>query len=81
MKNLRNSNRKPTHRGAILREDILPKLGVTQAYFANHLGVSRLTVSDLLLKKRALRAEKAFRISRVIGASAESWLRMQEAID
>ena len=81
MKNLRNSNRKPTHPGAILRKDILPKLGVTQAYFANHLGVSRLAVSDLLLEKRALTAEMAVRISRVIGASAESWLRMQEVID
>jgi len=45
------------------------------------LDVGCLTVSNLLLEKRALTAEMAVRVSRVIGAFAESWLRMQEAID
>lgn len=42
---LRNPSRKPTHPGAILREDVLPALGVTQAVFASHLGVSHLIIS------------------------------------
>ncbi len=81
MKSLRNANRKPTHPGAILREDVLPKLGITQATFANYLGVSRLSVSDLLLEKRSLTTEMAVCIAKVIGGSPESWLRMQEALD
>jgi len=80
MKSLRNPNRKPTHPGAVLREDVLPALGMTQGEFAQHLGVSRLTVSELLLEKRALSAEMAVRLSRVVGGSPESWLRMQEAV-
>jgi len=80
MKSLRNPNRRPTHPGAILREDVLPALGMTQGEFAEHLGVSRLTVSELLLEKRALSAEMAVRLSRVVGRSPESWLRMQEAV-
>lgn len=80
MKSRRNPSRRPTHPGAILREDVLPSLGITQAEFANYLGVSRLTVSELLLEKRALTAEMAVRLSRVVGGSPESWLRMQEAI-
>lgn len=81
MKSLRNPDRKPTHPGAVLREDILPELGITQSTFAEHLGVSRLTVSEILHEKRSLTAEMAVRISKVIGGSPESWLRMQEALD
>ena len=81
MKSLRNPNRKPTHPGAVLREDVLPELGITQAILASHLGVSRLTVSDLLHEKRALTADMAVRVAKVIGGAPESWLRMQEALD
>jgi addiction module HigA family antidote len=81
MRSLRNPNRRPTHAGAILREDILAELDITQAAFANHLGVSRLTVSEILLEKRGLSAEMAVRISKVLGGTPESWLRMQEAVD
>jgi len=78
---MRNPNRRPTHPGAVLREDIMPELGVTQAVLASYLGVSRLTVSELLHEKRGLTAEMAVRVSRVVGGSPESWLRMQEALD
>lgn len=81
IKSLRNPNRKPTHPGAILREDVLPELGITQGAFAIHLGVSRLTVSDILHEKRGVSAEMAVRIAKVIGGSPESWLHMQEAVD
>ena len=78
---MRNPNRRPTHPGAVLREDVLPELGVTQSIFASHLGVSRLTVSELLHEKRSLTAEMVVRVSKVVGGSPESWLRMQEALD
>ena len=81
MKSLRNPNRKPTHPGAALREDVLPELGITQATLAIHLGVSRPTVSDLLHEKSALTAEMAVRVAKVIGGTPESWLRIQEALD
>ena len=81
MKSLRNTNRRPTHPGEILREDVLPALGVTQAVLASHLGVSRLTVSEILHEKRGISAEMAVRIARVIGGTPQSWLHMQEAVD
>ena len=49
---MRNPKRRPTHPGAVLREDVMPELGITQEVFATHLGVSRLTVSELLHEKR-----------------------------
>lgn len=81
IKSLRNINRRPTHPGEILREDVLPALDITQAVFASHLGVSRLTVSEVLHEKRGISAEMAVRIARVIGGTPQSWLHMQEAID
>ncbi len=81
MKSLRNPNRRPTHPGAILRDDVLPALEVTQGRFAELIGVSRLTVSQLLHEHRALSPDMAMRMEKLLGTSAESWLRMQEAID
>ena len=81
MKSLRNPNRRPTHPGAVLREDVLPGLDVTQGKLAELLGVSRLTVSQLLHEHRALSPDMAMRLEKLLGTSAESWLRMQEAVD
>ena len=74
-------NRRPTHLGVVLWEDVMPALGITQAMLASHLGVSRLTVSELLHDTRGSTAEMAVRVSRVVGGSPERWLRMQEALD
>lgn len=81
MTTLRNPKRRPTHPGVILREDVLPALSMTQTEFARRLGVSRLTVSDLLLEKRTLSPDMAIRIGRLTNTTPESWLRMQEALD
>jgi addiction module HigA family antidote len=81
MKSLRNPNRRPTHPGAVLREDVLPALKMTQTEFAKLLGVSRLSVSDLLHEKRALSPEMAVRVATLLNTSPESWLRMQQAVD
>lgn len=78
---LRNPNRKPTHPGAILREDVLPALGMTQIELSRRLAVSRLTVSDLLHEKRSLSVDLAIRLGKLTGTTPESWLRMQEALD
>ena len=81
MKSMRDLKRKPSHPGVILREDVLPALKMSQTEFAKRLGVSRLTVSDLLLEKRSLTADMAMRIATLLNTSPESWLRMQEALD
>jgi len=80
MKSLRDANRRPTHPGAVLREDVLSALAMTQTELAGLLGVSRLTVSELLHEKRALSPDMAVRIATLLQTSPESWLRMQEAV-
>lgn len=81
MKSLRNPKRRPTHPGEVLREDLLTALEMTQTELARRLGVSRLSVSELFLEKRALSADMAVRIGRLTNTTPESWLRMQEAVD
>jgi len=81
MKSLRNPNRRPTHPGAILREDVLPALEMTQTELAQRLGVSRLSVSELRHEKRSMTPEMAARVGKLLNTSPESWLRMQESVD
>ena len=81
MKTLRDRRRAPTHPGAILREDVLPALRMSQQAFADRLGVSRVTVNTLLQERRDLSAELAARIAKLLGHTPESWIRMQEALD
>jgi len=80
MKSLRKM-RKPTHPGALLREDVLPALNISQTGLAKRLGVSRLTVSELLHEKRALSPDMAMRLARLLNTTPESWLNMQQALD
>lgn len=81
MKSLRDPQRKPTRPGAILREDVLPKLKLTQAEFAERLGVSRRTVSEILHERRLVTVDMAVRLGKLLGNGPDSWLRMQQAVD
>jgi antitoxin HigA-1 len=74
-------NRRPTHPGAILREDSLPAIGLTNTEFAKVLGVSTRTLSELLKERSRLTVDLAHRISLALGMSPEIWLRMQQAVD
>lgn len=73
--------RKPTHPGALLREDIAPALNITQTELARRLRVSRVTVSELLHEKRAVSVDMALRLGRLTKTTPESWLNMQQAYD
>jgi antitoxin HigA-1 len=51
---------------------------MTRTEFGRRLGVSRLTVSELLLEKRGLCPEIAARIGRLLNTTPESWLRRRK---
>lgn len=81
MDTLRNKNHAPTHPGALLREVVLPELGITQAEFADRLEVSRRTVSEILHGRRPITPDMAIRLGKLLGNGAGLWLRMQQAVD
>ncbi len=72
---------RPTHPGAMLREDYLPDYGLTVSGLATALGVSRQTINELLRERRALSPEMALRLSRIFGNSPEFWLNAQRSLD
>lgn len=81
MQTLRDQNRKPTHGGAILREDILPTLNMTQGELAEKLKVSRRTISEILHEKRPITPDMAIRIGVFTNTTPQSWLNMQQTLD
>ncbi len=78
---LRDPTRRPTHPGAILREDVLPalRIGVTEA--AQKLGVSRQALHAVLSERASVTPEMAVRIGKFCGNGADVWLRMQMVRD
>jgi len=73
--------RRPTHPGAILREDFMPDYHLTVSGLAEALGVSRRTVNELVRERRSLSPEMALRLSGLFGNSPESWHDQQRAVD
>jgi antitoxin HigA-1 len=76
-----NRKRRPTHPGAILREDILPAAGINQTQLADLIGVSRRTVHEVVQGRRPISVDMAQRLSRILGNSPQFWLNMQQAVD
>ena len=73
--------RVPTHPGEILREDVLPSLGLSVSEAARQLRVSRQTLHRILAGTSAVTPDMAVRLGRFCGNEPGLWLRMQEAFD
>ncbi len=73
--------RKPTHPGELIREDLLTDAGLTQSQLAQSLGVSRKTITDLVNEHRRVTPDLAFRLARFFNSTPEMWLNMQQAVD
>jgi len=68
------------HPGAVLREDVLPALGLSISEAARQLGVTRQTLHRILAEKVSVTPEMAARLGRFCGGPG-LWLRMQQACD
>lgn len=68
------------HPGEFLRET-LDDMALTQAAFAEAIGVSPMRVSHLLRGDRPVTAELALRLGRALGQTPQYWLNLQTAFD
>ena len=73
--------RAPTHPGAILREDVLPRLNLSVSEAARLLRVTRQTLHRILAGRAAVTPEMAIRLGKFCGNGPGLWLRMQQAYD
>lgn len=72
----------PPHPASILREDVLPDLGLSVAEAARQLGISRVQLSRVLNERAAITPDMALRLEQWIsGLKAETWLRIQSDYD
>ena len=71
----------PPHPGSILREDVLPALGLSVTEAAAQLGVGRVALSRVVNGAAAMSADLAIRLAQALGGSAQSWLRLQADYD
>jgi antitoxin HigA-1 len=74
-------DRRPTHPGAILREDVLPAIGEPVSAVAKKLGVTRQHLHRVLAEKAPVSPEMAVRLGKFCGNGPGLWLRMQQAYD
>ena len=71
----------PTHPGELLLEEIMPAAGLSQGRLAELLGVSRLTISEIVTEKRGVSADMAHRLARLFKTSPDLWLALQTDVD
>ena len=71
----------PPHPGEILKQDVLPDLGLTVTEAARQLRVTRVALSRIVNGNASISPEMAIRLSAWLDTSPEVWLRMQIAYD
>ena len=81
LEQLKRRNVRPTTPGAFLRDSVLPDLGISQGELSRRIEVSRRTINDLLLEKRSMSADMAWRIGKLLGNGTTFWLEMQRNVD
>ena len=73
----------PVHPGEILREDVLPALGISIVEAAGKLGVTRQTLHRIIAREnpRPVTPEMAVRLGKLCGNGPRLWLNLQSAFD
>ena len=67
----------PTSVGAMLKEEFIGPMNITQGELAKAMGVGRKTVNELCGNRRGVTAETAFLLAKVLGTTPEFWLNLQ----
>ena len=71
----------PPHPGGIVRRQCLEPLGLSVTGAAEHLGVARQSLSELVNERSGVSVDMAIRLSKAFGSTPETWLGMQMAYD
>jgi addiction module HigA family antidote len=73
--------RKPTSPGEILSEEFLKPMGLTQKYFADHIGCDVKVINRIVNEKTSVTAEMAIKIAAALNTTPDFWLNAQKSMD
>ena len=74
-------NRRPTPPGEILRYEFLEPLGMTQLQLATAIGITRVRINEIILGKRSITPDTAFRLAQYFNTTPDFWLGLQMDVD
>ncbi|MEO5510300.1 MAG: HigA family addiction module antitoxin [Longimicrobiales bacterium] len=74
-------NRAPTHPGEMLLKEFLKPLNISQSELARMIGVSFQRVHQLIHCKRAMTADTAYRLAKLLGTTPGVWMGLQVTWD
>jgi len=74
-------NRRPVHPGEVIRQEYLEPLKLTQQQLADALGISRVRINEIILGKRSVTPDTAFRLSKYFNTTPDFWINLQMYVD
>ncbi len=72
---------RPIHPGEILREDYLKPMGMSANALAQALHVPASRINDIVLERRGVTVDTAFRLVRYFGGDVQTWMNLQTAYE
>jgi len=74
-------NPKPMHPGTVLSEIYMKELGLNQSQLAARCGCTPRKINEIVNGKRSISPEFALILDKVLGTTAEMWVRIQAEFD
>ncbi len=74
-------NRRPIHPGEIIRYEFLEPLEMTQQQLADAIGVTRVRINEIILGKRSITPDTAFRLAKYFNTTPDFWINLQMNVD
>ncbi len=71
----------PIHPGAILQEEFLEPMEISQYRLAKDIGVPPRRINEIVHGKRAVTPDTALRLSHYFGISERFWMNLQTRYD
>ena len=74
-------NPKPLHPGLVLSEIYMTEMGLNQSQLAQKCLCSPRKINEIVNGKRSISPQFALQLERILGTTAEMWVRMQAEYD
>jgi len=74
-------SRRPTQPGEIIRHEFLEPHKMTQQQLADAIGVTRVRINEIILGKRSITPDTAYRLARFFETTPEFWMNLQRNVD